>query len=199
MSMWFTRWLDLYEGNAKEFTVFIGKAEYHLEGFYNNDDCMWEFYVFEITRYNTGEKMFTRSISKTTFVPKFVPIGNTNDDISISEKNVLKDELNEWLFGECLEETKEELNETSYVWVLTILTTINNNTILTRKEEYFANEDDAVQAWKGSINTILGVLDEDNFSQNGDFVVEGNYHRRYSYNANNDLEIVFNLKKQDIK
>ena len=85
------------------------------------------------------------------------------------------------------------------VWVLVTLTVDKNYTTLSRKEEYFANEEDAVQAWKGSINAILDVLGKDNLSQISDYVTEGNYYRRYTYKANHDLEIVFDLKKQDIK
>ena len=38
MKMHFSRWLNLYEGKVKEYTVFIGKSEYTLEGFYNEDE-----------------------------------------------------------------------------------------------------------------------------------------------------------------
>lgn len=193
MKMHFSRWLNLYEGKVKEYTVFIGKSEYSLEGFYNEDECIWEFYVFEITRYETGEKMCTMAVSKDTFIPNNVPVGNVTDDISDDEKNELRKELNSWLFGE----TKQ--NEISSVWVLVVLTANKNYTTLTRKEEYFGNEDDAVQAWKGSMNTILDVLGEDNFSLISDYVAEGNYYRRYSYKADHDVEIVFDLKKHYLK
>lgn len=193
MKMYFSRWLNLYEGKVKEYTVFIGKSEYSLEGFYNEDECIWEFYVFEITRYETGEKMCTMAVSKDTFIPNNVPVGNVTDDISDDEKNELRKELNSWLFGE----TKQ--NKISSVWVLVVLTANKNYTTLTRKEEYFGNEDDAVQAWKGSMNTILDVLGEDNFSLISDYVAEGNHYRRYSYKADHDLEIVFDLKKHYLK
>jgi hypothetical protein len=156
MKMHFSRWLNLYEGKVKEYTVFIGKSEYTLEGFYNEDECIWEFYVFEITRYDTGEKMCTRAVSKDTFVPNNVPIGNVTDDISDDEKSELRIELTSWLFDDFVDETKQ--NKISSVWVLATLTVDKNYTTLSRKEEYFANEDDAVQAWKGSINTILDVF-----------------------------------------
>jgi hypothetical protein len=197
MKMHFSRWLNLYEGKVKEYTIFIGKSEYTLEGFYNEDEFMWEFYVFEITRYDTGEKMCTRAVSKDTFVPNNVPIGNVTDDISDDEKSELRIELTSWLFDDFVDETKQ--NKISSVWVLVVLTTNKNYTTLTRKEEYFANADDAIQAWKGSINAILDVLGKDNLSQISDYVTEGNYYRRYTYKANHDLEIVFDLKKQDIK
>lgn len=197
MKMYFSRWLNLYEGKVKEYTIFIGKSEYALEGFYNEDECMWEFYVFEITRYDTGEKMCTRAVSKDTFVPNNVPIGNVTDDISDDEKSELKIELNSWLFDDFVDETKQ--NKISSVWVLATLTVDKNYTTLSRKEEYFANEEDAVQAWKGSINTILDVLGKENFMQVGDAVTDYSYYRRYGYKANHDLEFVFDLKKQDIK
>lgn len=197
MKMHFSRWLNLYEGNVKEYTIFIGKSEYTLEGFYNEDECMWEFYVFEITRYDTGEKMCTRAVSKDTFVPNNVPIGNVTDDISDDEKNELRIELTSWLFDDFVDETKQ--NEIGSVWVLTTLTVDKNYTTLSRKEEYFANEEDAVQAWKGGMNTILDVLGKENFMQVGDAVTDYSYYRRYGYKANHDLEFVFDLKKQDIK
>jgi hypothetical protein len=197
MKMHFSRWLNLYEGKVKEYTIFIGKSEYTLEGFYNEDECMWEFYVFEITRYDTGEKMCTRAVSKDTFVPNNVPIGNVTDDISDDEKSELRIELTSWLFDDFVDETKQ--NKISSVWVLATLTVDKNYTTLSRKEEYFANEDDAVQAWKGSINTILDVLGKENFMQVGDAVTDYSYYRRYGYKANHDLEFVFDLKKQDIK
>lgn len=197
MKMHFSRWLNLYEGNVKEYTIFIGKSEYTLEGFYNEDECMWEFYVFEITRYDTGEKMCTKAVSKDTFVPNNVPIGNVTDDISDDEKNELRIELTSWLFDDFVDETKQ--NEIGSVWVLTTLTVDKNYTTLSRKEEYFANEEDAVQAWKGGMNTILDVLGKENFMQVGDAVTDYSYYRRYGYKANHDLEFVFDLKKQDIK
>lgn len=199
MKMWFTRWLGVYEGKYKDYTVYIGKSEYKLEGFYNNDDELWEFYVFEVTRYCTLEIMCTRAIGNTTFVPKNVPIGNMTDDISDTEMSELKTELNEWLFDDFVTDTKSKQNETSYVWVLAVMTVDKKYNTLSRKEEYFSSENDAVVAWTGSKNSIVDVLGNDNLSLVCNCLIEGNYHSRYAYKANTDIVFVFDLKKHEIK
>ena len=199
MKMWFTRWLGVYEGKYKDYTIFIGKSEYKLEGFYNNDDELWEFYVFEITRYYTGEKMCTRAIGDITFVPRNVPIGNAIDDISDTEMSELKNELTEWLFEDFVADTKSEQNESSYVWVLAVLTVDKTYKTLSRKEEYFSSENDAVVAWTGSKNSIVDILGNGNLSLVSNCLTEGHYYSRYAYKADADIEFVFDLTKHEIK
>lgn len=199
MKMWFTRWLEVYEGKYKDYTVCIGKSEYKLEGFYNNDEELWEFLVFEITRYDTHEIMYTKAIGNTTFVPRNVPIGNMTDDVSDTEMSELRTELTEWLFEDFVIDTKSKQNETRCVWVLTVLTLDNTYTTLSRKEEYFGTENDAVVAWTGSKNSIVDVLGKDNLSLVSNCITESVYYSRYAYKANANIEFVFELKKHEIK